>query len=71
MVFYWGPKQLQAIIILKTTIITALALIQINYLFGVGEIILIIDLNSVEWGAILNQFDKKDRRHLCKFKSKI
>ena len=39
---------------LKTAITTALALIQIDYLPKVGEIILIVDLSGARWGVILN-----------------
>jgi len=53
-VFYWGPEQLQAIVTLKTAIIIAPALIQINYSPGAGEIILMVDLSGARWGATLN-----------------
>ena len=46
-------------------------LIQIDYLPGAGGIILIVDLSSTKLGAILNQFNKEDRRHPCRFKSEI
>ena len=45
--------------ILKTAITTAPALIQINYLPGAGEIILIINSSGAGWGTTLNQFNKK------------
>ena len=56
---------------LKTAITTALALIQIDYSPRAGEIILMVDLSGARWGAILNQLNKEDRRHPCRFKSGI
>ena len=69
--FHWGPKQLQAIMILKTIIITALALIQINYLPGAEEIILIVDSSGTGWETMLNQLDKEDKYHLYRFENRI
>ena len=56
---------------LKIAITIALVLIQINYLLRVGGIILIVGLSSTRLGVILNQLNKKDRRHPYRFKSGI
>ncbi len=71
MVFYWGPEQSQAMVTLKTAITTAPALIQIDYSPGAGEIILMVDSSGAGWGATLNQLDKEDRRHPCRFEGGI
>ena len=56
---------------LKAAITIVLVLIQIDYLPGVGGIILIVDLSGTRLGAMLNQLNKKDRYYLYRFKSGI
>ena len=56
---------------LKIALTQALALAKINYLEGVGDIILAMDASKEGWGANLIQMDVEGRRHLLRYESGI
>jgi hypothetical protein len=67
--FVWGPEQVAAMNDLKEALTTAPALVQINYDKDAGAIILTVDASLTGWGAVLQQLDKKRKRHPIRYES--
>jgi hypothetical protein len=67
--FDWGPEQIKAITLLQEALVTTPALLPISYKPDAGEIILASDASLMEWGGILMQLDKQQRRHPARYKS--
>ena len=59
--FVWGMEQQLAMDALKVAFIIAPALITLNYSFETGEIILAINSNLKNWGAVLSQMIEKQK----------
>jgi hypothetical protein len=66
--FTWDTEQQLAIDILKMVIITALALVILDYNPETEEIILAVNFNLKGWGATLSQIVSK-YKHLSRYKS--
>ena len=62
---------MQVIKILKEGITIVSVLIEINYIFDVGEIIAIFNASMQRWGAVLMQLDENKERYLTRYKSNI
>ena len=56
---------------MKKEITIALALIGINYISDIGEIIATFDISMQEWNVILMQLDENREKYLARYKSSI
>lgn len=68
--FVWGREQVEAMDLLKLSLITPPALVSLDYTGGAGDIILVVDASLEGWGGVLMQL-VQGKRHPSRYESRI